>query len=71
METSSSSMVDGSESEISCSTMKAAELDHESQAADFLESIDNLDTIDYSETHKLFCTKSTRQTNDIIRKMIK
>ncbi|CAO3659910.1 unnamed protein product [Umbelopsis ramanniana] len=69
--TTSSSIVNGGESEILCSTMKAAEPEHESQATVFLESINNLDVIDYSETHKLFCTKSPTHTNTIIRKMVK
>jgi hypothetical protein len=69
--TSSNNILNGGESEISCSTMKAVEPGHESQATVFMESIDHLDVIDYSKTHELFCTKSPTTTNTIIRKMIK
>jgi hypothetical protein len=67
-----SSIVSSGESEMSCSTTKpATETDHESQATVFLENINNLDVVDYSQTHTLFCTKNPSETNTIIRKMIK
>ncbi|KAI8580900.1 hypothetical protein K450DRAFT_235131 [Umbelopsis ramanniana AG] len=66
-----SSIISSVESEMSCSTTKATEPNHESQATVFQQNIDNLELVDYSQTHKLFCTKNPVETNAIIRKMIK
>ncbi|KAH8548701.1 ribonuclease H-like domain-containing protein [Umbelopsis sp. PMI_123] len=37
----------------------------------FLESINNLDVVDYSQSHKLYCTRNPVETNAIIRNMVK